>query len=112
MRRTLLASALMLLMPLAASAQQRPLVTEDPETIGAGPKLRFQDNYLQAGRRPLFMFGTDDWAYVFNTKRETPLQWLFDMRLRRDFGVEIYENLQFGALPPFTCVFSVIGKVT
>ena len=39
MRRTLLASALMLLMPLAASAQQRPLVTEDPETIGAGRLL-------------------------------------------------------------------------
>jgi hypothetical protein len=29
----------MLLMPLAASAQQRPLVTEDPETIGAGRLL-------------------------------------------------------------------------
>jgi hypothetical protein len=39
MRRTLLASALMLLMPLAASAQQRPLLTEDPETIGAGRLL-------------------------------------------------------------------------
>lgn len=39
MRRTLLASALMLLMPLAVSAQQRPLVTEDPETIGAGRLL-------------------------------------------------------------------------
>ena len=39
MRRTLLASALMLLMPLAVSAQQRPLVTEDPETIGAGHLL-------------------------------------------------------------------------
>jgi hypothetical protein len=29
----------MLLLPMAASAQQRPLVTEDPETIGAGRLL-------------------------------------------------------------------------
>ncbi|MEK7674529.1 MAG: hypothetical protein AAB676_01675 [Verrucomicrobiota bacterium] len=72
------------------------------ETMAAGPKLSFRDNYLRLGKRPMFLFGTDDWAYVFNTKRETPLQWLRDMRLRRDLGVQIYENLQFGALPPFT----------
>lgn len=34
-RRVLIAAALVLL-PWSASAQQRPLVTEDPETIGAG----------------------------------------------------------------------------
>jgi hypothetical protein len=39
MRTTFLAAALLLLVPLAASAQQRPLVTEDPETIGAGRLL-------------------------------------------------------------------------
>src|SRR4029450_5316807 len=33
--RLLIAAALVLL-PLSASAQQRPLITEDPETIGAG----------------------------------------------------------------------------
>ena len=38
MRRAFLASALLLL-PVVASAQQRPLVTEDPETIGAGRLL-------------------------------------------------------------------------
>jgi hypothetical protein len=77
-------------------------VVQKQKTIASGPKLNFRDNYLRIGRRPRFLFGTDDWAYVFNTKRETPLQWLRDMRLRRDFGVQIYENLQFGALPPFT----------
>jgi hypothetical protein len=70
--------------------------------MASGPNLAFRDNYLRLGNRPMFLFGTDDWAYVFNTKRETPLQWLRDMRLRRDFGVQIYENLQFGALLPFT----------
>ena len=36
MNERLLMAAALLLLPLAASAQQRPLVTEDPETIGAG----------------------------------------------------------------------------
>jgi hypothetical protein len=37
--RRLLASAALVLLPLSASAQQRPLLTEDPETIGAGRVL-------------------------------------------------------------------------
>jgi hypothetical protein len=36
MRRLFALTALFLTMPLFASAQQRPLLTEDPETIGAG----------------------------------------------------------------------------
>ena len=81
---------------------QSGFVVFNERTMASGPKLDFRDNYLHLGKRPVFLFGTDDWAYVFNTKRETPLQWLRDMRLRRDLGVQIYENLQFGALPPFT----------
>jgi hypothetical protein len=64
--------------------------------VAKGPALSFHDNYLQLGTRPMFLFGTDDWDYTFTTRRETPLQWLRDMRSRRDFGVQIYENLQFG----------------
>ena len=77
-------------------------VVWNARTVAAGPPLNLRDNYLRLGQRPMFLFGTDDWAYTFNTTRETPLQWLRDMRLRRDFGVQIYENLQFGALPTFT----------
>jgi hypothetical protein len=36
MNRRFLASVALVLLPLSVSAQQRPLVTEDPETIGAG----------------------------------------------------------------------------
>jgi hypothetical protein len=36
MNRRFLASAALVLLPLSASAQQRPLATEDPETIGSG----------------------------------------------------------------------------
>ena len=39
MRHSFLATAAVLLLPAMASAQQRPLVTEDPETIGAGRVL-------------------------------------------------------------------------
>jgi hypothetical protein len=71
-------------------------VVWDEQIVAAGPKLEFRDNFLRFGRRPLFLFGTDDWSYVFTTSRETPLQWLRDMRQRRDLGVLIYENLQVG----------------
>jgi hypothetical protein len=39
MRQSFLAAALILLLPMVTFAQQRPLVTEDPETIGAGRVL-------------------------------------------------------------------------
>jgi len=39
MRHAFITAAVTLLLPVAASAQQRPLVTEDPETIGAGRVL-------------------------------------------------------------------------
>ncbi|MBN1341475.1 MAG: hypothetical protein JXQ73_02285 [Phycisphaerae bacterium] len=74
-------------------------VIRDQNVLSAGPKLLFRDNYVHVDDRPIFMFGTDDWSYVFSTPRETPLQWRRDMAKRRDFGVTIYENLQIG-LPP------------
>src|SRR5688572_32389625 len=39
MKQRLLIAAALLLLPLSAFAQQRPLVTEDPETIGEGRLL-------------------------------------------------------------------------
>jgi len=71
-------------------------VVRDDRVLAAGPKLTVRDNYLHVDGRGIFMFGTDDWSYVFNAARETPLQWRRDMEKRRDFGVTIYENLQVG----------------
>lgn len=71
-------------------------LVRNERVLAGGPALNFRDNYLRLGRRPMFLFGTDDWSYVFTSRQETPLQWLRDMRLRRDLGVQIYENLQFG----------------
>jgi len=75
-------------------------LVRNEKTIAKGPALNFRDNYLRLGDRPMFLFGTDDWSYTFTTRRETPLQWLRDMRTRRDLGVQIYENLQFSIPAP------------
>jgi len=71
-------------------------VVRQDRVIASGPQLTYRDNYLHVGDQPLFLFGTDDWSYVFGMDRETPLQWRRDMALRRDFGVTLYENLQIG----------------
>lgn len=71
-------------------------VVWDEQTVASGPTLAFRDNYLRFRDNPLFLFGTDDWSYVLTTDRETPSQWLRDMRQRRDLGVLVYENLQVG----------------
>ncbi|MBI4584975.1 MAG: hypothetical protein HY717_13260 [Planctomycetes bacterium] len=83
----------------------------DERAVASGPRLRYRGNYLCLGERPMFLFGTDDWSYVFTTQRETPLQWLFDMRRRRDFGVQIYENLQFGLPEPPARAEELLRKV-
>jgi len=77
-------------------------LVRNEKAMAKGPALNFRDNYLRLGARPMFLFGTDDWSYTFSTRRETPLQWLRDMRARRDLGVQIYENLQFGIPAPAT----------
>ncbi len=86
-------------------------VVQDPNVLRSGPKLAYRDNYLRFGKRPLFLFGTDDWGYVFNSARETPLQWLRDMRQRRDLGVMLYENLQFGLPRPPAAQEPLLRKV-
>ncbi len=72
------------------------LVVLRPEAMARGPRLSLKGNYLRVGGAPRFLFGTDDWSYVFSQDRETPAQWRFDMAQRRDYGVQIYENLQVG----------------
>ena len=75
-------------------------LVRNEKAIAKGPALNFRDNYLRLGKRPMFLFGTDDWSYTFTTRHETPLQWLRDMRARRDAGIQIYENLQFSIPAP------------
>jgi len=63
-------------------------VSGNPPAIARGPNAAAPRRItcISAGR-PLFLFGTDDWVYVFDTARETPLQWRRNMQQRRDLGV-------------------------
>jgi len=70
-----------------------------PEIVARGPRISLRDNLLRVNDMPRFLFGTDDWGYVFWEDRETPATWRFDAAQRRDMGVQIYENLQTGTPP-------------
>ena len=58
--------------------------------------LRFSANYLRYGDRPLFLFGCDNYSNVYQSTTEGPLWWAREHAACRDFGFELYENLQYG----------------
>lgn len=70
-------------------------VVERREVIRRGADLRFADNYFTRGGRPMFLFGTDETAYVYLTPHENPLTWSRDLLAARDVGMNLYENLQY-----------------
>ena len=59
------------------------------------PGLTFKDNALRYGERPLFLFGTDTYGNSYTSSTENPLWWAREHAACRDFGFEIYENLQY-----------------
>lgn len=70
------------------------LVVDRPEQVAEGPALRFADNQLTLGGRSLFLFGTDTYAYTYRSQHEHPLTWWAEHSVGRDFGLNLYENLQ------------------
>jgi hypothetical protein len=70
-------------------------VIERPEVIRRGAELRFADNYFTRNGRPMFLFGSDETAYVYLTPHENPLTWSRDLLAARDVGMNLYENLQY-----------------
>jgi hypothetical protein len=59
------------------------------------PGLTFKDNLLRYGERPLFLFGCDTYGNSYTSSTENPLWWAREHAACRDFGFEIYENLQY-----------------
>ncbi len=59
------------------------------------PGLTFKDNSLRYGERPLFLFGCDTYGNSYTSSTENPLWWAREHAACRDFGFEIYENLQY-----------------
>jgi hypothetical protein len=70
------------------------VVLAPPGSAGE-PGLRFADNYLRYGDRPLFLFGCDTYAYTYMSTTEDPLWWAREHAACRDYGFQIYENLQY-----------------
>lgn len=60
-----------------------------------GPPLQFRENYFRYGERPIFLFGSDNYSNVYKSATEGPLWWAREHAASRDFGFEIYENLQY-----------------
>ena len=70
-------------------------VVERPGAARAGMELRFENNFFTVNGRPLFLFGTDTYAYTYRSVHENPLTWAQEHRAARDMGVNLYENLQY-----------------
>jgi len=69
--------------------------TYAPAIIARGPKLRFHDNYLHVNGQPLFIFGSDAYYNAYKSACENPWTWHLDHVAARDFGFNLYENLQY-----------------
>lgn len=70
-------------------------VVQRPEVLKRGPTLRFRDNYLALNDQPLFLFGSDTYSNVYRSSCENPWTWHLDHVAARDYGFNLYENLQF-----------------
>jgi hypothetical protein len=70
-------------------------VLSPPAGAGTDPPLTLRDNYLRLGPRALFLFGTDTYADVYTSTTRNPLTWHEEHLACRDFGFQIYENLQY-----------------
>lgn len=71
------------------------------EVAQRGPQLRFHDNYFHLDGRPMFLFGSDTYGNVYSSSCENPWTWRLDHVAARDFGFNVYENLQFCNPPTY-----------
>lgn len=74
-------------------------VAVPPGEWGGGRRVVFADNGFTLDGQPRVLLGSDSYANVFHNHGEGPLTWLRDLTLSRDFGLDVYENLQFSAAP-------------
>jgi len=58
------------------------------------PRVEFRDNAFRVDGRPRVLLGSDNYANVLYSASKGPLAWESDMRLSRDFALDVYENLQ------------------
>lgn len=73
---------------------------ESNRVVAAGTSVKYKDNGFelrapgkQAGR-PI-LFGTDTWGSMFSSPSANPLTWYRDLQMMRDYGLHMFENLQY-----------------
>lgn len=71
-------------------------VVRRPEIVARGPRLRFVGNVFECDGRALFLFGSDTFSYSYHSAHENPVTWDDEHRACVDYGLNLYENLQYG----------------
>jgi hypothetical protein len=73
----------------------------NPRVMQSGPRLTYRDNAFELTThdsrlttRPL-LFGTDTWGSMFLSRSHSSLTWYRDLAMMRDYGLHMYENLQY-----------------
>ncbi len=73
---------------------------KDDAVVQNGVRITFASNaftLMRPGREPLraLLFGTDTYGNWFWSRTHNPLTWFREVRLMRDYGLHLYENLQY-----------------
>lgn len=73
---------------------------KDANVLLNGVQLTYQDNaftltYPDRSTRRVMLLGTDTYGNWFLSRSHNPLTWFREVRLMRDYGLHIYENLQY-----------------
>ena len=76
-------------------------VVQRDEVVKSGRELRFHDNYFHLDGRPVFLYGSDTYSYAYNSSFENPWTWHLDHVAARDYGFNVYENLQYSRAPAY-----------
>lgn len=68
----------------------------DDTVVQKGIPIRYRDNAFELGSsRKVCLWGTDTYANMFSSPSQSPRTWLRDLQMMRDYGLHMYENLQY-----------------
>jgi len=83
--------------PTPVDAADTGFCVYSPSVVRAGPNIAFRENafYLGSAQSPQVLFGTDTYANMFQSPSQSPLTWFRDLALMRDYGLHVFENLQY-----------------
>jgi len=73
---------------------ERGFAVWDDDVIAKGSPLVMKNNYMALDGRNRMLFGTDDGPNPYTREMDDPLAYLTDVLMRRDGGIDLYENLQ------------------